>query len=135
MKIITQQLFERGDLVMVTKGFSNGMVGVVKAHERVDRGVEVLLANTIPSSGDDWDEDEDSVGFMSDGLKLITKDEYDKVLKDKKILKVPGLLVPILLKHGLFMFGDNEVKSADAVKIAEFILANQPKKKPTTKRK
>lgn len=137
MKKVTQDLYEKGDHVIVTAGYNKGKIGIVENHRSPSSDVIYKLAGKeYDDEDEDYDEeDDDYYGEYETSptkfLKFITKTEYEKTLKDLKIIIVPGLPVSIQYRNKNFIIGDNVVTPANAKKLADFITEHSK----TTKKK
>lgn len=138
MKKVQTILYEKGDYVRVTSGYNKGKIGTVISHPTVEDVVTYALAGVEYDTGndDDWDS-EDYEESRPKFLEYITKAQYDKTLKDLKMLNIPGLPVTIQFKGKTLLLGYNVITEANAKKIAEFITEHTKTiaKKKITRRK
>jgi len=128
MKKITVELYEPGDHVLVLAGYNKGKVGTVLSHKGSTYPVVYRLAGVEyrndDDDDDDWDDEEyegDYESSMSKFIKFVTVKEYEQIMKDLKILLVPGLPVSIQFRNKNFLIGDNVITPSNAKKIAAFI--------------
>lgn len=125
MKKLTVELFEKGDYVLVTAGYNKGKAGVVVSHRRFDEDVEYRIAGKTYEDDEDYDDDDiDSESSPTKFLKLITKTQYDTIIKKMKVISVPGLPVGVYFRGTDLVIGHNVITPTNAKMLADFILQN-----------
>jgi len=125
MKQVLTTVYEKGDHVLIKSGSYKNMVGIVDYCHQDEYEIDVPEVN-------------DYIYAETEELEFLTKEQADKINKNRKFLRVDTLDETITIYNNKLEEGCQSISFADANKIADFIKEHckvTPKKKPSVKKK